>query len=164
MENKVTFSLVLLSALAAGLVAGVFYAFSTGVMRALGVLPPKDGIAAMQQINLAVINPLFLGAFMGAAALALASGVHSVTHWRQPGSGWLLAGALAYLIGSFLWTVAFHIPRNDALAALDPSAPGSVQPWLDYVRVWTAGNHVRAAAALVSSACFIMALATRRAV
>ncbi|WP_030207345.1 DUF1772 domain-containing protein [Streptomyces sp. NRRL S-87] len=163
MENKVSFSLVLASALAAGLVAGVFYAFSTGVMSALSALSPKEGITAMQSINVAVINPAFLGAFMGAAALALASGIYAVTHWKAPGAGWMLAGALLYLIGSFLWTMGFHIPRNDALAALDPAAPGSVQPWLDYVRVWTAGNHVRALASLASSACFIVALVSRRA-
>ncbi|MCB5168433.1 DUF1772 domain-containing protein [Streptomyces bambusae] len=162
MENKVWFSLVLASALASGVVAGVFYAFSTGVMRALAALKPREGIAAMQSINVAVINPLFLGAFMGAAGLALAAGIYAVGHRSSPGWGWMLAGALAYLLGSFVWTIAFHIPRNDALAALDPAAAGSVQPWLDYVRVWTAGNHVRTVASLASSAFFIMALVARR--
>ncbi|MEV7419018.1 anthrone oxygenase family protein [Streptomyces sp. NPDC089919] len=162
MENKVAFSLALTSALTAGTVGGIFYAFSTGVMKAFSALPPKDGIAAMQSVNVAVINPLFLGAFMGGAALALAAGIYALTHRTDAGSWWLLAGALAYLIGSFIWTMAFHIPRNDALAALDPASPGSVQPWLDYVRVWTAGNHVRTVASLASSACFIMALVARR--
>ncbi|MFI8100890.1 DUF1772 domain-containing protein [Streptomyces sp. NPDC101118] len=162
MDNRFSFSLVLASALASGVVAGVFYAFSTGVMRALGALPPNQGIAAMQSVNVAVINPWFLGAFMGAAGLSVASGIYAVTHWKAAGSGWLLAGALVYLIGSFVWTVAFHIPRNDALALLDPDAPASAAAWRDYLSVWTAGNHVRTLASLASSAFFIVALTSGR--
>jgi len=38
----------LLSALGCRLVAGVFFAFSAFVMKALGKLPPAQGIAAMR--------------------------------------------------------------------------------------------------------------------
>ncbi|MER7761622.1 anthrone oxygenase family protein [Streptomyces sp. NPDC097619] len=162
MTSRFVFALVLGSALTTGLVAGIFYAFSTGVMRAFGALAPRAGLAAMQSVNTAVINPLFLGAFLGAAALSLAASVHAVTHRGEPGAGLLLAGALLYLLGSFLWTVVFHIPRNNALAALDPADPASVRPWLDYLRVWTAGNHVRTVASLASTACFVLALVARR--
>ena len=40
-----------LLALGCGLVAGVFFAFSTFVMKALGKLPPAQGVAAMQSIT-----------------------------------------------------------------------------------------------------------------
>lgn len=49
-----------LSALGCGLIAGFFFAFSAVVMKALGKLPPAQGIAAMQSINVVVINPWFL--------------------------------------------------------------------------------------------------------
>lgn len=58
-----------LSALGCGLMAGVFFAFSTFVMKALGALPPAQGIAAMQSINVAVINRWFMAAFFGTALL-----------------------------------------------------------------------------------------------
>ena len=45
-----------LAAIGSGLIAGVFFAFSTFVMRALGRRPPTEGMAAMQAINVAVIR------------------------------------------------------------------------------------------------------------
>lgn len=60
----------LLSALGSGVIAGVFFAFSTSVMKALAALPPAQGVAAMQSINVAIINPWFLIPFLGTAAAA----------------------------------------------------------------------------------------------
>jgi uncharacterized membrane protein len=59
------FALKLFSALGCGLIAGVFFAFSVFVMSALARLQPAQGIVAMQSINIRVLNPLFLGVFMG---------------------------------------------------------------------------------------------------
>ncbi|MHC5767612.1 MAG: hypothetical protein ACYTXI_18715 [Nostoc sp.] len=54
------FALKLFTALGCSLVAGVLFAFSTFVMNdALARLQPKEGIAAMQSINITAINPLF---------------------------------------------------------------------------------------------------------
>ncbi|MGD9741821.1 MAG: hypothetical protein AB7V53_04220, partial [Dongiaceae bacterium] len=51
--------LTFLSALGAGLIAGLFFAFSSFVMAALARLPADQGVAAMQSINTAVLNPVF---------------------------------------------------------------------------------------------------------
>jgi uncharacterized membrane protein len=59
--------LTLCSALGSGLMAGVFFAFSTFVMRALARRPFAEGIEAMQEINRTVLNPWFLGVFFGTA-------------------------------------------------------------------------------------------------
>ncbi|NJO35882.1 MAG: hypothetical protein HC869_25170, partial [Rhodospirillales bacterium] len=69
MLNTLLFLLTFLATLGSGLMAGFFFAFSTPVMGALGRLPPMHGIAAMQSINILVINPLFLCAFMGTAVV-----------------------------------------------------------------------------------------------
>ena len=45
------FALTLFAALGCGLIAGVFFAFSTFVMKALARLPSGEGMAAMQSIN-----------------------------------------------------------------------------------------------------------------
>ena len=58
-------SLPLLVCVGAGLVGGVFFAFSAFVMKALAELPAAQGIQAMQRINVVVLNPLFLGVFVG---------------------------------------------------------------------------------------------------
>ena len=62
--------LTLISAVGAGLLAGFFFAFSTCVMKALARLPPAQGIAAMQSINVTVINPVFMMAFSERLRLA----------------------------------------------------------------------------------------------
>ena len=51
-----TFVLTLLAALGSGLIGGVFFAFSAFVMKALARLRPDQGIAAMQSINVTVLN------------------------------------------------------------------------------------------------------------
>ena len=57
--------LTLAAALGAGLVAGIFFAFSAFIMSALKRLPPKGGISAMQSIIVAVLNPAFFFVFFG---------------------------------------------------------------------------------------------------
>ena len=47
---------MLLAAVGCGLMAGVFSAFSTFVMKALARLPAHEGIAAMQSINVVAVN------------------------------------------------------------------------------------------------------------
>ena len=90
-------ALTLAAALGAGLIAGAFYAFSTFVMRALLRVPPLEGMAAMQSINVAGINPLFLGVFLGTAAACAATGGMAGLRWERRGAGSLLAGSLLYV-------------------------------------------------------------------
>jgi hypothetical protein len=54
MINNSFLALTLVSVLGCGLIGGVFFAFSTFVMKALASLPPAQGIAAMQSINVTV--------------------------------------------------------------------------------------------------------------
>lgn len=151
-------TLSLLLCIGAATVGGVFLAFSTFVMNALAQLPPSQGIAAMQRINVTVLNPLFLGTFMGTALLATAAAVLCCTPWSGPRSAWLLAAGLLYLVGSFLVTVACNVPRNDRLARLDAASPEASAYWSRYVRDWTRWNHVRTASSMASSVCAAIAL------
>src|SRR5262245_15462605 len=150
--------LTLLSALGSGLMAGVFFAFSAAVMSALSRLPPASGIAAMQSINVAVINPVFLTALLGTALACGAVAISSLWTWHEPGARLRLAGSLAYLAGTFLVTIVFNIPRNNALAAVDPASAGGARLWAGYLTGWTAWNHVRTVAALAAAALLTMGL------
>jgi uncharacterized membrane protein len=151
MINNSLIALTLVTALGCGLVAGVFFAFSTFVMKALARLSAAQGIAAMQSINVAVITPLFMAAFLGTAAACALLAVSSLLSWRKPGAGYLLAGSLLYLIGVFLVTIVFNVPRNNALAAVDPASADGAGLWAGYLSSWTAWNHVRTAAALAAA-------------
>jgi uncharacterized membrane protein len=158
MSDGALLALTLFSALGCGLMAGVFFAFSAAIMKALARLPPAQGIQAMQSINLVVINPVFLGAFLGTAAACAVLAVVSWSRWPRPGAAYLLAGSLLYLVGTLLVTVVFNIPRNDALAAADPASAEGGRLWAGYLKGWTAWNHVRAAAALAAATLLTLAL------
>jgi len=149
--------LTIVSALGSGLVAGIFFAFSTFVMGALGRLAPGQGIAAMQSINVVVINPWFFAAFFGTAVGCLVLAVFGFVNWNQPGTLYLLAGSVLYLLGSILVTIAFNVPLNDALAAVAPDSADGASLWIRYLSVWTGWNHVRTAGSFAAAASFIMA-------
>lgn len=150
---------MLLVCIGAGTVGGVFFAFSTFVMKALAQLPVGQGVAAMQRINVVVINPLFLGVFLGTALLAAACVGMSVLGWNTPRSFLLLASGLLYLVGSFLVTMALNVPRNERLAGLDPASSQAAEYWVVYLREWSLWNHVRSVASVASAACSAGALA-----
>lgn len=156
--EQLLFTLTLIAALGCGLVAGIFFAFSAFVMKALARLRPAEGITAMQSINVTVLNPWFLGAFFGTAAACVLTSIFSVPRWPGLGAALSLFGSALYLVGTLLVTMLFNVPRNEALASLKPADPDSVSRWARYVASWTAWNHVRTAAALVAAASFSVAL------
>ena len=153
------FVLTLVAALGSGVIGGVFFGFSTFVMRALARNPAAQGIAAMQSINVVVLNGWFLGVFLGTAAACAAAILVALLRWQAPGSGYLLVGGLLYLVGTLLVTMVCNVPRNDVLAAAVPTAPDAAGVWAGYVASWTFWNHVRTAAAIAAAAAFTLALA-----
>jgi uncharacterized membrane protein len=158
MIDKLISILTLTSGLGCGLTAGVFFAFSAFVMKALAGLSPAHGIAAMQSINIVVINPAFFAVFFGTAAGCILLAVSSLFRWQRPGALCLLIGSLLYLVGTILVTMVFNVPRNNALAAVDPANNNGARLWADYVVSWTAWNHVRTIAALAAAALLTIAL------
>jgi uncharacterized membrane protein len=148
----------LVAALGCGLVGGVFFAFSTFVMRGLGRLAPASGIAAMQSINATAVSPVFMTALFGTAAACLATAIASALRWGEEGAGAALAGSLLYLMGAIAVTVGFSVPRNDALAAVDPESAEGARIWANYLRSWTAWNHVRTVASLAAAAMLTWSL------
>jgi len=158
MIDSLLFALTLVSALGCGLISGVFFAFSAFVMKALARLTPTQGIAAMQSINVVVINPWFLVAFLGTASACVLLVVSSLLMWDKPNAAYLLVGSLLYLVGTFLVTMLFNVPRNEALATVDSESADAATLWIRYVTSWTAWNHVRTAAALAAAASLTIAL------
>ena len=156
--DQLLFALTLFAALGCGLIAGVFFAFSAFVMKALVRLPPGEGIAAMQSINVAVLNPWFMGAFLGTAAACVLTLISSLLRWDKPGAFYLFVGGALYLVGSLLVTIAFNVPKNEALASVARADPNGASLWTGYVAGWTAWNHVRTAAALAAAASFSISL------
>jgi len=150
-------ALVFTAMLGSGIAAGLFFIFSNTIMASFARLPVAQGIAAMQQINVTIINPLFMLVFMGLVLLSLVLGAKAIFGWAEAGSAWLLAGSVAYLVGCFLVTMVFNVPLNDALAAVDPASAEGAAMWTRYLTEWLPWNHVRTVACVVSLASFVMA-------
>ena len=150
--------LILCAAIGCALTAGIFFAFSTFVMQALALQPPAPGIAAMQSINITVINPWFMTAFFGPAVAGIILTILAFRQWDQPDSIYWLAGTLLYLLGTIGVTVAGNIPLNDALAIVGPDSSEGATLWTRYLADWTFWNHVRTIAAFLAAGLFTLSL------
>lgn len=150
----------LAAGLGCGLVAGVFFAFSTFVMDGLQRLPAAQGIAAMQSINRTAVTALFMTALFGTALLCLGLAVWAAASSGDKRAPWVIGAGALYLIGTIVVTIARNVPLNDRLAALRPDAADAAQAWSEYVTTWTAWNHVRTVTALAAAALLAVALST----
>jgi uncharacterized membrane protein len=150
--------LTFLAALGTGSVGGVFFAFSSFVMKALSRLPPVQGIAAMQSINVSVINLSFAIQLFGTAALCAFLGIRAVPRRQEAGAGYQIAGSLLYLGVTMAATFGFNVPLNDALAKIDPASSEGANFWTSFLSSWIAWNHVRTVGALAASMSFTTAI------
>jgi uncharacterized membrane protein len=135
-----------------GLMAGLFAAFSYAVMPGLARTGDATFVAAMQRINVAILNPVFGLCFGGAllfTALALA----------LPGdrarTGWVLAGLLLYA-AVLAVTFAVNVPLNNRLNAAtgDPAAARAA-----FESAWVRWNAVRSVLSTAALGCLCWALA-----
>lgn len=153
--------LEILAIVGAGLTAGIFFAFSTFVMAALARIPPDQGIAAMNSINITVINPWFMTVFLGTPIICAILAVMAVLKWSEPGAAIILAASLIYIVGSFVVTMVFNVPLNDALAAVTSASGDSGVLWTRYLSDWTFWNTVRTVLPLIAMVMFIWGMILR---
>jgi len=153
-----TTPLVVVALMGCALVGGIFLAFSSFIMKSLARLPSSEGIAAMQSINVVVLNRLFLGLFMGTAAISLLIIVLSTLQWGTAASLFFVTGGALYFVGTFLVTVIGNVPLNNRLAAVSAPDAGAVSFWEHYLERWTLFNTVRTVAAVAAASFFIVGL------
>ncbi len=120
-----------------GLVAGIFLAFATAVMPGLARGDDRTFVAALQQVNVAIVNPLFVTVFVAPVLLLGAAAFTGPARW------WVLAALVLHVV-TVLVTGAGNIPLNDALAAAGATDPAAARqafedPWnrLHLVRTLT---------------------------
>lgn len=142
-----------IAAVSTGLVGGVYAAFSTMVMPALRSGPDAEALAVMQRINVHALQPGFMVIFWTSAVASTAT---LVLTWL-PGGGhdrWTTAAAILALSG-FVITAAINVPRNNAIAGLDPSSAADLRVAGDLLGQWVLANHVRAVASTLALAAFL---------
>ena len=117
MSNLTTLT-VIAALIGSSLISGVFFAFSSFIMKALARRPALEGIAAMKSINVVVINPIFLGLFIGTTVICLIISIIAIAEWQMPAASYFLVGSLFYIVGTFLVTGLGNVPLNNQLAAV----------------------------------------------
>lgn len=104
-----------------GLVAGLLGAFAIAIMPALRGAGDRTFVETMQRINVSILNPVFLGAYVGGLLLSAAA---VVLFWVDDERGavpWVVAGLVLYL-AVLVITDRINVPLNVQLdAAGDPS-------------------------------------------
>ena len=156
--NQLITALVIAALIGSGVIGGVFFAFSSFIMKSLARLPSSEGIAAMQSINVVVLNRSFLGTFMGTAAISLLLIVLLVVQQGAEASPFLLSGAILYLGGTFLLTIAGNVPLNNRLAAASAPDENAAPLWEHYLERWTRFNTFRTIAAIAAALTFTLGL------
>lgn len=161
MIEPIITGLLWFSAIGCGLLAGLYFAFSTFVMKALGRIDQAAGITAMNAINTTIVQSLFMPFFLGTTLTSLTLAITALFRWNEPGTMAMVAGGLLYVGGMFVVTMVFNVPLNDALAAVAPASAEAGSLWARYLRDWTMWNHVRTISSTVACALFIAAIAVR---
>jgi uncharacterized membrane protein len=126
--------------LTTGLMAGLFAAFSYAVMPGLGRLGDADFVAAMQRINVAILNGWFGLCFGGALVASAAAAVLHLAPGRRAALPWIVAGLVLYVLVLGV-TVGISVPLNDRLNAAGSADPAAARDAFE--SAWVAWNVVR---------------------
>jgi uncharacterized membrane protein len=151
---------LLAATMTVGLMAGVFCLYANAIMPGLGRTDDRTFVGAFQATDRAIINPLFLGTFLGALVL---TGVAAALHLGRDGRPvlpWVAVAFVLYL-AVVVATLAVNVPLNDALkAAGDPNRIAdlaAVRERFNEAR-WIRWNLARAVATTAAFGCLAWAL------
>lgn len=159
--KKMTTFVLILTAVATALIAGLFYAYSCSVNPGLGKLSDEGYLLAMQSINRAILNPVFFASFMGTLLLL------PVSTWLQYRSGGastafyiLFATTIIYGLGTFGVTITGNVPLNEALDKFNVKS-ASIEEIARQRQLfeipWNRLNNIRTIANIVSLVLVIIA-------
>jgi uncharacterized membrane protein len=149
-----------LAVVTTGIVTGVLQLYAHTVMPGLRRVDDRTFVGAFQAIDRAIINPLFLLAFLGAFAFTGLAAALSLGGGSRPLLPWLVAALVLYL-AVLVITFRVNVPLNDALkAAGDPDRIADLAAVRDRFdeALWIRWNLVRAVASTAAFACLVRAL------
>jgi len=142
LDSMITMSLTI-AAIGAGLMAGVYFAFSGFIMRSLDQLGATRATEAMNVINEVIVGSWFMVLFFGSTLLYLVLSVIALLDTDLAGRWLLLTTGLIYVFGMFICTVMFNVPLNNRLAEVSNDDSTKSEAWTHYCKQWTRWNHVR---------------------
>jgi len=148
----------IIALIGSALIAGVFFAFSSFVMKALARLPSSEGMAAMQSINVVVINPVFLSVFLGTAIISLIVAVLAILSWENSSAVYFLVGSVLYIVGTFMVTGLGNVPLNNKLASTEVINSAANAIWQHYLKRWTQLNTLRTICSLAAAMVLLIGI------
>lgn len=152
---------LLVATVTTGLSAGLLFGFAGAVMPGLGAASDRTVVEAMQRINVAILNPWFFTAFVGAPVLVATTAALHVPADSRVVLPWVLVALALYLVGLVI-TGRVNIPLNDRLmAAGDPAhlADSVIRAVRERFEArWVRWNVVRTVAFVAAFGCLCWAL------
>jgi uncharacterized membrane protein len=148
--------MLILLILFTGLMAGIYFAFSVFIMKALGQLPPTNGAQAMNKINDVIVNTGFLPLFFGSTLWYAGLVIWTITDWQGQASVLFIISALIYIIGMFFVTAFGNVPLNNQLKSLEDRNGELEDFWNVYLRTWLNLNHIRTLSCISSCTLLIL--------
>ncbi len=150
LEDLLLISLAYTMALCAGLMAGIYAAFSGFIMRSFANLDTACAIAAMNSINTVILKSWFMPLFFGSTFIALLMVIAGIWQWGEPNANGVITGGLIYLLGMFVVTAAGNVPLNNTLAKVNGDDEEAARIWAHYLKQWTRWNTLRTMASLAT--------------
>jgi len=146
-------TLLVASTVLTGLFAGLFATFTYAVMPGLRRTDDATFVRAMQQINAAILNPVFAVVFAGTVVATVAAVVVGV---RDPGPRpWLIA-SLVLVLATIVVTMAVNVPLNDRLSE-GTGSPAALREAFE--SSWVSWNILRSVLSLGGFVAAVLALA-----
>ncbi len=144
----------------AGLMAGLFYAWSISVTNGLAQVGDQNYLQAFQSMNRAILNPTFFVVFMGQFVLLP---LLTYLYFKSPVNSqfyYILAATLLYCLGCMAITVFGNVPLNNTLEALsiDMMSPEQMREFrLGFEQKWNRLNNIRTISTLLSLLFLVLA-------
>lgn len=151
---------LVLATVSTGLMAGVFFAYFISFMPGLARSDDRTFVTAFQNVDRAILNPLFLSVFLGTLLITVLAAVVHIDRDGRAALPWIVAAAVMYLVVVVI-TVRVHVPLNNAIkAAGDPDRIDvtATRERFNEAR-WVGWNAVRTALTVAALMCLAVALA-----
>jgi uncharacterized membrane protein len=155
---------LILTATVTALIAGLFFAWSCSVTLGLARIPDVMYITAMQSMNRAILNPVFLTCFIGNVLLLPLSAYLFYSTPVSPRFILLASAAVVYLAGVFAVTIFGNVPLNESLDAfaLRTASPADIAAQrIAFEKPWNTLNMIRTVASSLSVVLVIIACLSR---
>jgi uncharacterized membrane protein len=144
---------LIITTIAIALITGLWYAYSCSVNPGLGRLSDDRYIAAMQEINRAILNPVFFSTFIGTLGLLplctwLCFDKLTTGQWML-----MLTASILYLVGVFGVTILGNVPLNEALDKFDLAGASATEITAQRIKFeapWNRLHAIRTTASFIS--------------